>query len=133
LVRELESPLEEGKGHGIIGSAEFLERIKRQFLSDRPRSREIPALRRVVGQVEPERILEVVAKEFRTSKEQLLERRHRGVGRSVLMDLLYRCGGLNQPEIGAWMGLDYSSVSVSRKDGQVAEKIKRIKEKLIQE
>jgi len=139
LARQMENPLEKGKGHGIIGSAEFLERIRKQFLSDRPRSREIPAVRRVVGQVEPERILEATAKEFRMSKEHLLERGHRGVARPVLMELLYRYGGLNQREIGAWMGIDYSSVSVGRKrlqmqlgkDRTLAGRIGGIKKKLI--
>jgi len=31
------------------------------------------------------------------------------------MELLYRYGGLKQPEIGAMMGIDYSAVSIARK------------------
>ena len=57
------------------------------------------------------------------------------------MELLYRHGGLNQREIGDFLGIDYSSGSVGRKklrtllgkDGRLAGKIEGIKEKLSQE
>ena len=39
----------------------------------------------------------------------------RGIGRGLLMEMLYRYGGLNQREIGEMMGVDYSSVSVARR------------------
>jgi putative transposase len=141
LTRELESPLEKGKGHGIIGSAEFIERIQRAFLSDRPRSREVPAVRRIVGKVQPERILGAVATAFGVSRGDLRERGQRGIARPVLMELFYRYGGLNQREIGEFLGVDYSSVSVGRKnlqallgkDSGLAERIEGIKQKLIQE
>jgi hypothetical protein len=31
------------------------------------------------------------------------------------MEMLYRYGGMKQPEIGAMMGIDYSAVSIGRK------------------
>ena len=141
LTREMENPLERGKGHGIIGSAEFVERMKERFLSGQPRSREVPAIRKVIGQVEPERILEAVAMEFQVSREDLLQRGNRGIARPVLMELLYRYGGLNQREIGELLGIDYSSVSVGRKKLQtllgkgkgLVARIKGIKKSLTQE
>ena len=140
LTKEVENPLERGKGHGIIGSAEFLERIKGKFLSDRLRSREVPAVRRVVGQVEKKKILDAVATAFKVSQEDLLEKGHRGMARPALMELLYRYGGLNQREIGELMGIDYSSVSVGRKrletqqgkDRNLSRQIEGIKKKLMQ-
>jgi len=141
LTREMENPLERGKGHGIIGSAEFVERMKERFLSGQPRSREVPAIRKVIGQVEPERILKAVAMEFQVSREDLLQRGNRGIARPVLMELLYRYGGLNQREIGELLGIDYSSVSVGRKKLQtllgkgkgLVARIKGIKKSLTQE
>jgi len=141
LTREMENPLERGKGHGIIGSAEFVERMKERFLSGQPRSREVKAIRKVIGQVEPERILEAVAMEFQVSREDLLQRGNRGIARPVLMELLYRYGGLNQREIGELLGIDYSSVSVGRKKLQtllgkgkgLVARIKGIKKSLTQE
>jgi putative transposase len=35
--------------------------------------------------------------------------------RGLVMEMLYRYGGMNQREIGELMGLDYSAVSVGRK------------------
>ena len=74
LTREMESPLERGKGHGIIGSAEFLDRIQGAFLADRPGSREVPAVRRIVGKVQPRRILSAVATAFGVNRGDLRER-----------------------------------------------------------
>jgi hypothetical protein len=46
----------------------------------------------------------------------LLKRGYRGVARSVLPEMLYRYGWMNQREIGELMGIDYSSVSIAGKD-----------------
>jgi hypothetical protein len=59
----------------------------------------------------------------------------------ALMEMLYRCGGLNHREIGEMLELDYSSVSVARKsyrvmaneDRKYLRLAERIESKLIQE
>ena len=107
--------MEEGRGHGIIGEEDFIERVKGRFLERRPRDREIPAVRRIVARVEPERIIEVVCKVMNVGREEVLRKGRKGDHRGVLMKVLYEYGGLNQREIGNLMGLDYSSVSVGRK------------------
>jgi len=45
----------------------------------------------------------------------LLRKGYKGAGRGVLMEMLYKYGGMNQREIGRLMGIDYSAVSVMRK------------------
>lgn len=115
LSGELESPLERGRGHGIVGEKDFIERIREQHLSSSVRSRELPALKRIVAQVEPEKILWIVCRELGVEKEELIKRGSKGVGRGLLMELLYRYGGMNQREIGEFLGIDYSAVSVGRK------------------
>jgi DNA-binding MarR family transcriptional regulator len=91
--------------------------------------------------VEPEKILRIVCREFGVNREELLKRGNRGVGRGLLMEFLYRYGGMNQREIGALMGVDYSAASVSRKrfqaalvrqDGNLLEQIEKIKAKISQ-
>ena len=77
--------------------------------------REQPAARRAIAQVEPERVLLTVMKRFRTNREEILKNRYRGPARSIAMELLYRYAGMNQREIGELMGVDYSTVSVTRK------------------
>jgi len=49
------------------------------------------------------------------SREALMQKGFRGFGRALLMELLYRHGGLKQREIGALLGIDYSAVSIGRK------------------
>jgi putative transposase len=42
------NPLERGRGHGIVGAGEFIEKIRDQFLHSLGGSREIPAMRKIV-------------------------------------------------------------------------------------
>jgi DNA-binding MarR family transcriptional regulator len=55
-------------------------------------------------------------------KGELLSKRFRGYARGLLMEMLYRYGGMNQREIGDLMGIDYSAVSVGRKRFHVLQK-----------
>ena len=115
LSTDLVNPLELGKGHGIVGDADFVDAIRGRYLSGGPDTREIPAARRPAVRPEPERIIEVVCAETGVSREALLQKGFRGFGRALLMELLYRHGGLRQREIGVLLGIDYSAVSASRK------------------
>jgi len=109
------NPLERGTGHGIIGTDEFIEKIRGQYIGSGTGSREVPAVKKILAQVEPERIIRGVCEEFRVKRGELLRKGYKGVGRGILMDMLYRNGGMNQREIGELMGVDYSAVSVMRK------------------
>jgi putative transposase len=115
LTGKLSSPLERGAGHGIIGESEFIEKIKGQYVRSGIASRENPAVKKILAQVEPERTIQGVCEVFRERRSELLRKGYKGVGRGVLMDMLYRHGGMNQREIGELMGIDYSAVSVMRK------------------
>ncbi len=64
------NPLERGKGHGIIGGREFIKRIGEKYIESRARSRELPAVRRIVLQVEPERIMGIVCDTFGECDEE---------------------------------------------------------------
>ncbi len=74
-------------------------------------------------------------------RQELLGRGTKGFGRSLLMELLYRHGGLNNREIGELLGIDYSAVSVGRKrfqglvkrDKGVSNKLQAVQTKLSQE
>ncbi len=54
------------------------------------------------------------------------------------METLYRYGGMNQREIGEWLGIDYSAVSVMRKrlsefqgkDRNLSAEIERVKKRI---
>jgi len=95
-------------------------------------------VRKIVVQIEPQRIIREICEAFEVERQELLRKGYKGVGRGVLMELLYRYGGMNQREIGELMGIDYSAVSVMRKRLSVLQKrdrnlsagIERIKERL---
>jgi putative transposase len=138
LSGKMTSPLEVGKGHGIVGTGEFIEKIREQHIRSGAESRELPAVRKILAQVEPKRIIRVTGEVFGVAKEELLRKGYKGVARGALMELLYRYGGMNQREIGELMGIDYSAVSVMRKrlfalkekDRNLVAEIGRVKERL---
>jgi hypothetical protein len=104
------------------------------------KKREVPAVRRILGEVGPERIVRVVSKETELKKEGLLRRGSKRFIRGLLMELFYRFGGLNHREIGELMGVDYSAVSIGRKrfqdlvkqDRAVAKQLERVQGRLSQ-
>jgi putative transposase len=112
---KIPNPLEKGRGHGIIGPSDFIEKIREQYIESATESREVPAVKKILAQVEPERIIRVICEAFKVEREELLRKGYKGVGRGVLMEMLYRYGGMNQREIGELVGIDYSAVSVMRK------------------
>jgi hypothetical protein len=111
----LDNPLKLGKGHGIVGDAGYVDAVRGQYLTGDADSREIPAARSSAVRISPERLIEAVCAETGVSREALLRKGCRGVNRGLLMEMLYRHGGMKQREIGALLGIDYSAVSISRK------------------
>jgi putative transposase len=111
----LDSPIAVGKGHGIVGAEDFMERMRGLFKGKGVRSREVPALRKLIAKVEAKKIISTISKLTGVEEERILGRGNRNVGRGLVMEMLYRYGGLNQREIGERMGVDYSSVSVGRR------------------
>ncbi|MGQ9693378.1 MAG: hypothetical protein ACUVWV_01410, partial [Thermodesulfobacteriota bacterium] len=71
--------------------------------------------KRILARVEPERIIRITCELFKVGREELLRKGYKGVGRGILMEMLYKYGGMKQREIGELMGIDYSAVSVMRK------------------
>jgi REP element-mobilizing transposase RayT len=115
LSGELLNPLDLGKGHGIVGDADYVNAIRGQYHSGDADTREIPAARSPTVRLDPERIIRAVCAVTGASRAALLQKGFRGFGRGLLMELLYRHGGMKQREIGALLGIDYSAVSISRK------------------
>jgi len=140
LEGEIESPLQKGRGHGIVGDEDFMEGVRGRFLKRIRKSREVPGFKGIISRTAPGKILGVVSKETGVNEEELQRKGERGIGRGLLMEMLYRYGGLNQREIGEMMGVDYSSVSVARKrfqllsegDKKVLELMERVQNKISQ-
>jgi putative transposase len=135
---KIPNPLEKGTGHGIIGRNDFIEKIRERYIQSATEARELPAVKKILAQVEPERIIRVICEALKVEREELLRRGYKGVARGVLMEMLYRYGGMNQREIGELMGVDYSAVSVMRKrlsglqgkDRRLSVLVERLKKRL---
>lgn len=133
------NPLEMGRGHGIIGENSFIENLKVE-IADKSK-REQPAIKKMIGRIEPRKICMTVADANHLSLEELLKKGKATAARDMAIDMLYRYGRMNQREIGEMMGIDYSSVSVARKrlyqktevDKALRKKTEDIRNRLIKE
>jgi hypothetical protein len=113
---EILSPLERGKGTGVIGGDDFIEKVKRLFARDKTSPREQPALRELSKKIKPDDLIEKYAKLSNIKREELTKKGRQSTERAMLMELMYRFCNITQPEIGRMMGgIDYSAVSQERK------------------
>jgi hypothetical protein len=120
-------------GQSILGSEDFIVRCKDAVHGS---SREVPSARKIKGYKAKERIFQSIEKECGVREEEIVQTR--GPVRQIIMELLYRYGGMKGPEIGVLFGVDYSTVSQSRKrvrekmeqDGDVLRLFQRISERL---
>ncbi|MCK5426712.1 MAG: transposase, partial [Thermodesulfovibrionia bacterium] len=125
-------------GQSILGKDEFIEWVKKRFLKRQKERREYPSLREIQSYRAEDEIINVVTNE--TGKDLEAIKRERGSLRQVVMDLLYRVGGLKGVEIGRIMGVDYSTVSQGRKrlreklqkDRKLKQMVRKIESKLSQ-
>lgn len=99
-------------GQSILGGEEFIHWINEKFLEEKD-PREIPSAGEIKRYRQKEAILALIEKE--TGKDLDSIRREKDDLRRIAMDILYRYGGLKGPEIGALMGVGYTSVSQERK------------------
>ena len=99
-------------GQSILGKLDFIEWVKETFLDDK-KDRERPSIRKIRHHLSKDIIL--------TRIEKALGVSFRAVStvpvkdRQIAMTMLYKYGGFTNPEIGAYFGVDYSTVSQGRK------------------
>jgi len=119
MKKDLPSPLEKGKGTGIIGEKNFVEDVRQLLGKDRKGNknhREQPALRKLDKIMAPEELINCYLKLVKTNREELTSKGKQSPDRAILMELLYRFCKITQPEIGKLLGgIDYSAVSQARK------------------
>jgi REP-associated tyrosine transposase len=107
-------------GQSIIGGEEFIKRVKETLL-EKQTDRECPSLKEIQRYRAKEKIIEAIEKESGKGLEEI--KREKGRIRQIVMDLLYRVGGLKGVDIGKLIGVDYSTVSQGRK--RLREKIEK--------
>ena len=108
-----ESDLKESMiGRSILGGEAFIAWIKDKYL-DAAKDRERPAVGELHRHRSKEEILKVIQKE--TGKDTAAIKKEKGDLRRIVMELLYRAGGLKGPQIGLIFDVDYATVSQERK------------------
>jgi len=118
----------------ILGSDAFVSWVKERFLG--ADSREIPDLKKIAAYKSQDDIIGAIELETGQKIEEII--RLKGTLRQVVMDMLYRLGGLKGTEIGKILGVDYTTVSQVRKrlkkkvkeDKALADLIERIEKRL---
>jgi chromosomal replication initiation ATPase DnaA len=141
-AKDILNPLEKGKGTGIIGKENFIEKIRKQYCIDdqsRDTCREQPALRKLDKIIMPEDLIYRYSQLAGLGVEALTKKGKQSTERAMLMEMLYRLCNITQPEIGKLLGgIDYSAVSQARKrlyakmqdDPALVEKFKQTQEKI---
>lgn len=137
LKSTLSNPFDEVKSQTLLGSEEFVERI-RNYLHRGEKVRELPALRSLKKVLTIEEVLTEVSNYFHIERARLISKGGKEL-RQIAMEMAYRHTGCSQEEIGKAFGIDYSTVSQNRRrlgqrlkeDRKLLESFNRISEKLI--
>jgi len=140
LKEKTANPFDSGKKKGIIGSSVFMEYIRKRYIDKHISNaeRELPELKAARELIEPSELVEKYCQMINADASEICRKGKSSVDRAVLMELLYRCCNMKQPEIGQMVGgMDYSSVSVARKQLRLQMKkdhvLKRKVEKLVKD
>ena len=142
--KDISSPLEKGKGTGIVGEEDFIKEVKERLGRDRKNSkslREQPELRELGQIMTSGELIDRYARLVRMPRGELAAKGTQSIERAMLMELLYRFCHITQPEIGRLLGgIDYSAVSQARKrfqlkmqhDPELAERFREIQDNMDQ-
>jgi len=115
IQRGYATPWDSVEGQVVLGERKFVERIK-QHIETKGTQREQPGMRQIQAKA-PGVVLRAVAQYYGVEEKRLTGKRT-GLRdeRAVALEMVYRHGGLRQPEIGQLFGgLDYTAVSRERK------------------
>jgi putative transposase len=99
-------------GQSILDGDHFVKWVKETFYPEK-KDRDCPGLTELKRYSSLEKIVEIFSKETGKTIDEVKNKKH--PLRPVLMDLLYRAGGLTGKEIGEIFGVGYSTVSQTRK------------------
>ena len=110
----------------ILGSQEFIRKVKEQFLGKQPLDRELPALRNFLNKTSPDQIEEAVDLALASDKR---------LARPVKLYIYHRFSGLKLKEIAARFGIGISGVTQAsyridikaKKDKKLSKIIEKIK------
>lgn len=139
LRHKIANPFERAKGSVILGSDDFVAKVKKNYveygsLREQPSYRDL-----VVDTVKPEVVMVCIADVLKIDRSLMLKRGKHGVVRGIIAELLYKYSGLTQAQIGRFLGnADYAAVyqlrrrlkERMRRDNHVRNKYMKVEKKL---
>ena len=102
IGREEKSPLKDVACSTILGSMEFVKAVSKKHLGDKRANREMPALRKLSGQISIAEIEKIAEEVFRKEEK---------TGKKVSVYLSHRYSGMKIKEIGEHFGISESGVT----------------------
>lgn len=113
LLRETENPFEAVQWQAVLGDDSFVQKLRDRIKGLHKQQREITSLRKAMRSIDPEKMLERVAKKYRVDRKRLLARGERGLhAKNVAMWMIWESGTKSLREIGELFGgLDYAAVA----------------------
>src|SRR5438105_12897053 len=113
LVREIDNPFEAVQWQAVLGDESFVQKLRDRVKGLHQQRREITSLRRAMPSIDPERVLERVARKYQVDRKRLIARGERGLrAKNVAMWMIWETGTKSLREIGELFGgLDYAAVA----------------------
>jgi putative transposase len=127
--QKYDSPLKEVSASVLLGSQDFIEFIKGNYLSDKKADRDLPAIRQLAARITCQEIFDRVESEF--GKDPV-------TARSIKLYLCRKHSGEKLRTIGAQFGIGDAAVAQSckrfmlklEKDRKLREKMERFEKKI---
>lgn len=135
LGREIENPAHAAQWQAVLGSEEFLQRVKDRMQTHRSKRREVKALRRGTRGPDPRAIVECVAATYQVAGERLLGGREYGLAaRNAALWAVWQLCDLTLREIGTMFGgMDYAAVAQRIRRLENNQSLQRDLKKLLQQ
>jgi hypothetical protein len=113
LLREIENPFEAVRWQLVLGDESLVRKFRDRIKGLHKQRREITSLRKALPSVDPQKILQRVAKKYRVDRQRLVARGERGLqAKNVAMWMVWETGSKSLREIGELFGgLDYAAVA----------------------
>ena len=113
LLREIENPFEAVRWQAVLGDESLAQKLRDRVKGLQKQGREITSLRRALPSVDPQKILQRVAKKYGVDPQRLVAPGERGVqAKNVAIWMVWETGSKSLREIGELFGgLDYAAVA----------------------
>ena len=113
LLREIENPFEAVRWQAVLGDESLVQKLRDRIKGLHKQRREITSLRGALPSVDPEKILQRVARKYGVDRERLVAPGERGLqAKNVAIWMIWESGSKSLREIGELFGgIDYAAVA----------------------